>query len=112
VKIDFVRTGGFAGMRLELHLDTRTLREERALEMERLVKSAGFFDLPMPGRRPAQGADLFEYRVEIESEELGSRTITVSETAVPDRLQPLIEHLSALAMDRRRPSGATEADGV
>jgi hypothetical protein len=85
-------------LRLTTSVDTETVGVQQASVLERLVNDAGFFDLP---ERPPSGPaspDRFEYRVQIRSLMLGTHSIVVGEAAVPDRLRPLLDHLTALAM--------------
>jgi hypothetical protein len=98
VKIHFVRSGGFAGLRLEVDLDTGTMGREQAFEIERLVSEAGFFELPSREDAGPAGMDRFKYRVQVDSESLGAHTITTDEQAASERLQPLLFRLTVIAL--------------
>ena len=100
MKIHFVRSGGFAGLRLEVDLDTATMGREQAFEIERLVSEAGFFELPSRQDAAGAGVDRFRYRVQVDSESLGAHAITTDEQAASERLQPLLSRLSAIALQR------------
>ena len=92
-------------MRLSLALDTQDLSEEEAGRIRRLVEASGFFDLDAHEVRAAPAPDRFEYRLAIRSEVWGERELILAESAIPDEIRPLLDHLTALAMSRRS-SGA------
>ncbi len=96
MKIQFERTGGFAGMRVETTIDTQSLPSQEASELQEMVDAAGFFDLPATIAAPTPGADQFQYKVTIEA---GGRqhTIETGDAALPDALWPLLRRLTALA---------------
>ncbi len=105
MRIDFERTGGFAGMRLATTIDTSTLPAEQASALQGLVEAAHFFDLPAQIPAPAQAADQFHYHVTIEAE--GKRhTVDVGETAASAALQALLQELTQLARSARGRSRA------
>jgi hypothetical protein len=105
MNIDFLRTGGIAGVRLSLALDTHDLPEEDAGRIRRLVEASGFFDLDPHEARTAPAPDRFEYRLAIRSEVWGTRELLLSESSIPDEVRPLLEHLTELAMSRRGAGG-------
>ena len=96
MRITFLRTGGFAGMRLSSTVDTQALPAEDARLLEALVETAGFFKLPASIPAPAGGADRFQYHIAVEAP-AGQHAVDVSETALPNELKPLVERLMALA---------------
>jgi hypothetical protein len=96
MQIDFERSGGFAGLSLRLSLDTKQLPPAGATALEKMIQDSGFFDLPAQIQSGAPGADRFEYRVTITSQPL-THSLVVNEAAVPDTLQPLLDHLTELA---------------
>jgi hypothetical protein len=96
-----------AGLRLTASVDTATLPAEDAAHILQLVEAAGLSELEhMPDQSP--GADRFQYRLRIESARRGTRTATLSESAVPDRLRPLLEFLTDLALQRGGSGRPTE----
>lgn len=105
MNIFFLRTGGFANVRLSLALDTQDLPEEDAGRLRRLVEASGFFDLDAHEVRAAPAPDRFEYRLAIRSQVWGEHELLLAESAIPDELRPLLEHLTALAMSRRSAGG-------
>ena len=105
MKVYFLRTGGFAGTRLSLALNTDELGEEEAGQIRRLVEASGFFELDAHEVRASPAPDRFEYRLAIRSQVWGEREMLLPESTLPDELRPLVEHLTALAMrgpDSRR----------
>jgi len=64
VRIQVVRSGGFAGLHREREVETEQLSPDERLELERLVAEAQFFDLP---ERQLSGLpDVLQYRVRVE----------------------------------------------
>jgi hypothetical protein len=98
MKIHFVRGGGFAGLNLAVDLDTGSLVREEALEIEELVAESRFFDLPSRVVSGSIGADRFEYRIQVSSGSRRAHTVTIAEQNVPERLQPLLVRLTAMAL--------------
>jgi hypothetical protein len=100
MRIDFERTGGFAGMRLVATIDTVALPENQAGTVQSLVDAAHFFDLPKQFPASANAADQFHYRVAIEA---GStrHTVEVDESSASLSLQALLQQLTLLARSAR-----------
>ncbi len=99
MKVEFERSGGFAGIRLAAVIDEAALSPEEARLLHELVDAAGFFDLPPAVTTPSPGADRFQYKITVEAE--GRRhTVDLSEAAAPAALRPLLQWLAAVA--RRR----------
>ncbi len=99
-RVQFERTGGFAGLRLAVDLNIDSLSAAEADELRRLVEGARFFELPSEVVSPAEGADQFVYKLTVESADR-SHTVEVAESAVPETLRPLIDWLTAAARRRR-----------
>jgi hypothetical protein len=100
MRIEFVRTGGFAGLRMATAVDTDTLPPDEARILREAVDAARFFDLPPVIASPAPGADRFQYKITVEAEGR-RRTVEVGEAAVPEKLQPLIQRLITMARSAR-----------
>ncbi len=94
--IHFERTGGFAGMRTSITLDTGSVSLEEARKLQEMVEAAGFFDLPPEFPVPKRGADYFQYKLTVESEGR-KHTVEVSEPAIPAALRPLLQSLMTYA---------------
>jgi len=100
MRIEFERTGGFAGMRLSTSVDVADLSPRDQEMLESAVESADFFQLPRQMNSAAPGADRFQYHLVIEREG-NCHEVEVGEAVIPDSLRPLIEHLSMLARTGR-----------
>lgn len=100
MRINFERTGGFMGMHLALEVTTETMTPAEADELEMLVESARFFDLPAILEPGTEGVDQFQYKVTVER---GNQfhTVETSDSATPEDLQPLIERLTHTARSQR-----------
>jgi hypothetical protein len=100
MRIEFERSGGFAGMRLSTSVDTGDLAPGDATLLESAVEAADVAQLPRRLVSGAPGADRFQYHVVVEQGD-ERYEVDVGEAAIPDSLRPLIEHLSTLARTGR-----------
>jgi hypothetical protein len=101
MRIDFVRTGGFAGMRLATTVDTEHLPPDQASALNGLVSDADFFKLPEKLLPDRPAPDRFEYTVTVTAvNEIHS--VVVSDPMVPDSLRPLLNYLTTMAMVSRK----------
>jgi hypothetical protein len=101
MQIEFVRTGGFAGMRLAASIDTQQLEAEQASTLDKMITEAGFFELPEQIKPASPGPDRFEYQVVISSGGM-KHSINVSDAVMPDSLRPLIDLITRLAMSSKK----------
>jgi hypothetical protein len=100
MRIEFERTGGFAGMELSTSVEVEDLAPRDRELLESAVESASFFQLPRRMISAAPGADRFQYHLVVERE--GERhEVEVGEAVIPDTLRPLIDHLSMLSRTGR-----------
>jgi hypothetical protein len=99
--IEFVRSGGFAGMRLAASVDSQNLPPEQASTLDKMIADTGFFDLPEQIKPSAPGPDRFEYQVVISSAGQ-THSVNVNEAVIPDRLRPLLDFLTSLAMSSKK----------
>jgi hypothetical protein len=95
--IEFARTGGFGGIRLATTVDTQELPSEQASTIDRLVSDADFFKLPEKLLPAAPAPDRLEYKVTIATTE-ETHSVVVSDPATPEKLRPLLNYLTTLAM--------------
>lgn len=100
MQVLFERTGGFAGLRLSISVDSQSLEQEELEQLQDELIRADFFHLPTMIDEPI-GADRFEYRISVEWGEQ-SHSVTVSETAIPDDLRPLVNRLERMLRTHRR----------
>ncbi len=94
----FERTGGFVGRKLQGSLDSAELPLPKARRLRTLLKQSGFFDLPAALRSSGEGADRFNYRLTIQTEDR-SHTVEASEDAIPGRMRPLLEFLTRTILE-------------
>ncbi len=97
MRIDFLRTGGFAGIRLQATIQTETLPTAEAAELRELVAAADFFRLPRTAPGSGSTADQFTYRITVVDSLLHRHTVQTTDAAAPPSLQPLIQRLTQLA---------------
>ncbi|MCC7445976.1 MAG: hypothetical protein IT324_01105 [Anaerolineae bacterium] len=100
MRIDFERSGGFAGMILRATIDTGDLPEADANDLRQLIEEANFFALP-PTITSASGADQFTYRLTVIAL-VRQHSVEVSDGAAPDTLRPLLNRLTTLARANQR----------
>lgn len=100
MRVHFTRTGGFAGLQLDVTIESDTLSQADAQELSRLVEEADFFNLAA-ALTDTVGADEFTYKVTVEK--AGQvHTIETDDSAAPPELQPLLDWLARAARRRRR----------
>jgi hypothetical protein len=100
MRIQFVRTGGFAGMRLAATIDSDQLPHEDAELLKEALDSADFFSLPAHLMAEGGGADRFQYEITVE-EGGCQHTVQAGDESLPEDLQPLVRQLERLARTRR-----------
>jgi len=101
MRISFMRSGGFAGIRLTTEFDVSTLAPEEADQLQRLITTADFFQLPEQITSAKPQPDRFQYQLTI-NDNSHTHTVTTSEEAMPAQLQPLIEYLTNLARTNKQ----------
>lgn len=99
MRIEFERSGGFAGMRLSGRVNTSDLTAEQACSLVEAVDAAQFWDLPgeIPGNQ--RGADRFQYVVTVEAADR-RHTVQVGESAMPEALGALVDAVTRLGRGR------------
>lgn len=101
MQIYFERSGGFAGIRFQTSVNTEELPPQQAEPLCDMIHDASFFDLPEQGLVTNNaGRDRFIYRLTVTD---GDRTHTVEMNGsnVPEKLQPLLQELTAIARTHR-----------
>ncbi len=102
MRIQFTRTGGFAGIRMGGTIDTSTLDPGEAQTLQQELENAHFFELPaqLSGGTGSPERDRFQYEITVEDG--GQKhTVVAGESAIPANLQPLIQHLQQLVRTSR-----------
>lgn len=100
MRIQYQRTGGFAGIKLSGKIDLEDLDEEIAQKIQHLLDESDFFDLPEHLQSDDSTRDQFNYTITVESKK-GHHSVTFC--------QPPNKELSELSdllfrLVRRRPS--------
>lgn len=99
MRIQFERTGGFAGMRLAVELTEDDLSEDELKALQTALQQADFFTLPRKSTGGGQ-PDRFIYKITVEIE-TSSHTVEMGEGDIPEKVQPLIQQLNLLARQHR-----------
>lgn len=101
MKIHFERSGGFAGMTMNVDIDPHALSSTEREVLMTHVSNAEFFALPTAIVDPSStGADRYNYRITIESSDR-THTVECTDGSAPASLTPLLEWLNDSA--RRAP---------
>ena len=100
MKISYQRTGGFAGMVMSHEFDSHTLSPKEMDELEQLVDTADFFDLPPKISAETPVTDQFHYTLTVETDEQ-QHSIEVGDAAAPEKLKPLLNKLRELSRAAR-----------
>jgi hypothetical protein len=90
MKINFERSGGFAGMLTTVSVDTSSLPSEQASKLQNMVEDSNFFSLSSAPPPPKHGpADYFNYKITVEAEDGRKHTVECTDIG----MQPSIKHL-------------------
>jgi hypothetical protein len=91
--ISLERNGGFSGISKVMEIDTAKLPQKKQEKLSMLLETANFFHLPAYIAAEPNQRDRFEYTLSVEDEDK-QHTVTVSESAMPEDLKPLIEWIT------------------
>lgn len=106
MRLDLVRSGGFANLRVPAHLDTSELSPGEAEEIEALVGQVNLASLAERSPLRGRGADRFQYDLKVVRGEEEHRVIA-SEGEVSPELRALIDTVMARgATSRGSPPGS------
>jgi hypothetical protein len=94
--IQYERSGGFAGMRVKVNVDTNSLPPETTQSFYQALASARFFELPDKLAATTLGADQFTHHLTIDDENR-HHAVEMTDSAVPDSLQPVLRKLLLMA---------------
>lgn len=92
MRLDVVRSGGFANLRVPAHLDTSELPPNEAQEIEALVGQIDLESLAQRSPLRGRGADRFQYDLKVIRDEEEHRVIA-SESEVSPELRALIDRV-------------------
>jgi hypothetical protein len=95
MKIYFEQSGGFTGIgNNNILINSNSLPPEEAVELQRLVDIANFFNFPSETSSvPLRGADYLEYKITIETSDNKKHSIKVTDLTMPSNIGPLIRYL-------------------
>lgn len=93
MKVYFEQSGGIAGIDKSITIMSDLLAPKERLELEQLIESTRYFDLPTDSlRTPSRGADYFRYKIIVETDQR-QHSITTTDLTMPPTLPPLIRYL-------------------
>ena len=102
MKIHFERSGGFAGMTMNVDIDADSLSDTEREALMTHVSNAEFFALPSAIADPSTtGADRYNYRITIESNDR-AHTVECTDGSAPASLAPLLDWLNSAARQAQR----------
>lgn len=90
MRVEIVRSGGLAGVRIRCRIDTGELAPEEASQVEAALRQ-------LPFGRPAPQAshpDAFQYQITV-SDDGTEQSVVVGENEIPDDLRPIVESVIA-----------------
>ena len=96
MKIQYERSGGFAGMSVKVNIDTNSLPAETTQSFYQALATARFFELPEKLATTGPSTDQFTHRLTIDDENR-HHVVEMSDSAVPDSLQPILRKLLLMA---------------
>jgi hypothetical protein len=91
MQITLERTGGFTGIPLTKTIESAALSLQGSSKLNEMIAAAGFFELPSTIHSIPQ-PDRFQYQITVVKEGK-QHSVTVSESAVPAKLKPLLNWL-------------------
>jgi hypothetical protein len=104
MRIQFKTEGGFAyipGLNKPVTIDLDELPEQEADELQQLLQTARFFELPQRLGMPSpKAADMQQYKITVERQE-GSHTVQLSDMSDDPHLRKLVDVLKAKTSRKR-----------
>ncbi len=97
MRIELRRSGGFAGLSRRVELDTATLPQQQAAEVEQLVHAARLDQLRSAPDPPSRGADRFQYDLVVHTDS-ARHDVRVRDGQVGPALRRLIDRLLELGL--------------
>ena len=99
MKVTLERTGGFAGLRMYISVDSESLLAQEAADLEKLVQRADFFNINV--RENSQSMpDGFQYVLSVDDTGR-QRTLQFTDGSMPEKLQPMVNDLVLRARNQR-----------
>jgi hypothetical protein len=100
-RIQFERTGGFAGIRFAAEFKPEELPREQSKELFDLLDDLDFDELPgnMLGKSPIP--DGFTYSITVETNKK-AHTVVTGDSSAPEKMQELLQLLTRIARNQMR----------
>lgn len=92
MRITVQRSGGFANIGAQGEVDTSNLPQEKADEVQRLVKSAALPPSPPQPLRAARAADVYQFDITVDDGS-GPKTYRADELSMPDGWRHLVDYV-------------------
>ncbi|SMH71411.1 protealysin inhibitor emfourin [Candidatus Nitrosotalea okcheonensis] len=93
MKIHFERSGGFAGIRTSVSLDTDNMSQDESAQLHGLCANINFFNLPSKSDAKRGAADLFLYKITVESKD-GKHTVETTDLSMTPGFERFVNYLS------------------
>jgi len=100
-RIQFERTGGFAGIRFAADFKPDDLPAEQSQELLDLLDDLGFDELPEQMLDNKVIADGFNYSIMVETPER-RHTVVADDSSAPEKMQELLQLLTRIARNQMR----------
>jgi hypothetical protein len=99
MKIYFEQSGGIVGINYRISINTDFLDADEGLKLQRLIDDARFFHLPSNlGAAPTHGADYFEYKITVVTNDDKKHFVKTTDLTIPSNLGHLIRYLRQKAL--------------
>lgn len=99
MKVHFERSGGFAGIGTSVSLDTDNMSQDESAQFHQMYKNMNFFDLPSKYDTKSGAADLFRYKITVESKD-GKHTVETTDLSMTPEFENFVNFLSGKALKK------------
>ncbi|WP_199338138.1 protealysin inhibitor emfourin [Nostoc sp. FACHB-133] len=96
MKVKFVQSGGYAGLRRGCEVDTNLLPSNEAAKLKSLVEQSGILQKAKSNHAP-HARDLFNYNITVETAEGEQCNVSFDDLSLPEGIQPLLNYLQSCA---------------
>ncbi len=99
MKVRLERSGGFAGISKSVFVDTDTLPQNESEQLHNMCDNMHFFNLPSKLESNGNAADLFRYKITVESKD-GKHTVETTDLSMTPELENFVNFLSDKAQKK------------
>ena len=99
MKVHFERSGGFAGISTSVSLDTDKMPQDESAQLHQMCNSMNFFNLPSNLDAKSGAADLFRYKITVESKD-GKHTVETTDQSMTPEFENFVNYLSDKAQKK------------